>query len=113
MTDTSVQQIIAVALGTHATHPKVPIVEVLDLAMQGHEGGDLNFEAGPGHAFDDWLDPPSPFADLLRQAFAPEIKAEQTALWGSPDDLLADGFREMWDADVVQPFAQRYRLWQD
>lgn len=111
MADTTAQQIIAVALGTHLTHPKVPVLDVLDLAMQGHEGCDLNFEAGPGHAFDDWLDPPSPFADLLRLAFAPEITAEQMALWNSDDLFLAEGFRELWDADVVQPFARRYRLW--
>ncbi|WP_046116138.1 hypothetical protein [Aquincola tertiaricarbonis] len=112
MADSTTQQIIAVALGTHVTHPKVPVLEVLDLAMKGHEGSDLSFEAGPGHAFDDWLDPPSPFADLLRQAFAPEIGQAQLALWHSDSDFLAEGFREMWDADVVKAFAVRYRLWE-
>lgn len=112
MADTTATQIIAVALGTHATHPRAPVLDVLDLAMKGHEGCDLSFEAKPGDAFDDWLDPPSPFADLLRQAFAPDITEEQTALWHSDDLLLAEGFREMWDAEVVQRFAQRYRLWQ-
>lgn len=111
MADTTAQQIIAVALGTHASHPKVPVLEVLDLAMKGHEGSDLCFDADPGHTFDDWLDPPSPFADLLRQAFAPEIGAAQLALWHSPNHFLAVGFRELWDADVIQPFADRYRLW--
>lgn len=112
MADTTAQGIIAVALGAHVTHPRAPVLDVLDLAMRGHEGSDLCFEAEPGHPFDDWLDPPSPFADLLRQAFAPAITAEQLVLWNSDDLLLSEGFREMWDADVVQPFAQRYRLWQ-
>lgn len=112
MADTTAQQIIAVALGTHLTHSKVPALDVLDLAMKGRECCDLNFEAGPGHAFDDWLDPPSPFAELLRKAFAPSITAAQTALWSSADDLLADGFRELWHDEVVQAFAERYRLWQ-
>ena len=112
MADIATQQIIAIALGTHVTHPRAPALDVLDLAMKGHEGCDLDFQAGPGHAFADWLDPPSPFGDLLRLAFAPDITVEQTALWHSDDVLLAEGFREMWDADVVQPFAQRYMLWQ-
>lgn len=112
MTDGSAQQIIAVALGTHATHPRVPVLDVLDLAMKGHEGDDLDFSAAPGQAFDDWLDPPSPFADLLRQAFAPTITSQQLALWHSDDLLIAEGFRDMWDAEVIQPFAQRYQLWQ-
>lgn len=111
MAKTTAQQIIAVALGTHVTHPQVPVLEVLDLAMQGHEGTDLWFKAEHGHAFDDWLYPPSPFADLLRQAFAPEITGAQLALLQSPSEMLASSFRELWDADVVQPFTERYRLW--
>ena len=112
MADTTAQKIIAVALGTRATHPHVPALDVLDLAMQGHEGCDLCFEAAPGQPFDDWLDPPSPFADLLRQAFLPDVTLQQARLWTSDDDLLADGFREMWQDEVIEPFAQRYRLWQ-
>lgn len=111
MADTTAEQIVAVALGTHITHPKVPVLDVLDLAMSGHEGSDLDFSAASDQAFEDWLDAPSPFADLLRQAFAPDITGEQMALWSSPNCLLADGFRELWEADVVHRFAGRYRLW--
>lgn len=110
MVDITAEQIIAVALGTHVTHPQVPPLDVLDLAMKGHEGSDLCFKAGPGYAFDDWLDPPSPFADLLRQAFAPGVTAQQVELWTSKNEFLAIGFREMWALDVVKPFAERYRL---
>ena len=113
MADTTVQQIIAVALGTQVTHPHVPVLEVLDLAMKGYEGSDLNFEAGPGHAFDNWLDAPSPFAKLLRQAFAPEVTGQQLEMWNSANEFVAAEFREMWTLDVVVHFALRYRLWQD
>lgn len=113
MADSTAQGIISAALSTARSHPGLSAVEVLDLAMTGHQGCDICFEAGPADPFDDWLDPPSPFADLLRQAFAPAITTEQTALWHSPDEFVAAGFRDMWDADVVQRFGQRYRLWQD
>lgn len=110
MADHVAEQIIAVALGTHGTHPQAPALEVLDLAMQGREGAALCFKTGPGHAFDDWLEPPSPFAELLRQAFAPSITREQLALWCSPNEFVAGGFREQWNVDVRQRFAERYRL---
>lgn len=111
MADIDAQQLIAIAL-VHSMEPAITAIEALDRAMRGYEDADLDFDAGPGYPFDNWLDPPSPFADLLRLAFAPHITAEQTALWYSDDPLLAKDFREMWDADVIQPFEQRYRLWQ-
>lgn len=96
MADPTAQQIITAALGTHATHPRAPALDVLGLAMKGQEGCNLCFDAKPGDDFDNWLDPPSPFADLLRLAFAPEIERAQLARWDSPVDFLSPGFREMW-----------------
>lgn len=113
MADSTAHQIIAVALRTHLTHPDASVLDVLDLAMQGREGTDLCFEAEPGQPFENWLDPPSPFADLLRQAIAPELTAQQVRLWLSKNEFLSTCFREMWQDDVVQAFADRYRLWGD
>lgn len=101
MTDPTAEQIIAVALGTHLTHPQVPASAVLDPAFQRCKGSALHFETDAGVAFVHWLHPPSPFADLLRQAFAPEITAQQVQLWTSGNDFVAQGFRALWEADVV------------
>ncbi|WP_046115508.1 hypothetical protein [Aquincola tertiaricarbonis] len=110
MAEPTAEQIIAVALGTHLTHPQVPALAVLDLAFQGCEGSALHVETDAGVASVHWLHPPSPFADLLRQAFAPEITAQQVQLWTSGNDFVAQGFRARWEADVVAPLLQRYRL---
>ena len=83
---------------------------VLDLVMQGREGLDLSFEAADP-LFSDWLDPPSPFGELLRRAFTPDkVRADVAALWNSKDPALLPELNELvnqWEAVVVNPFAAR------
>lgn len=109
MADTTARHIIDDALALRRTHASAPALDVLDLAMRGHHGADLETEAD-GQPFADWLDPPSPFAQLLRDAFAPALPVD-VDVWG---DAAPDGrpWSEHWDEQVWQPFAARYGLWQ-
>ena len=66
-------------------------------AMQGRHESDLDFDA-PGEPFGDWTDPASPFGDLIRRAFAPDLISAQ----GTPDE---------WQLLVLASYAERYRLW--
>lgn len=110
MPDAIARRVIETALQTRKSHPGAPALDVLDLAMRGHEGSDFDF-AADGQPWADWLDPPSPFAELLRAALAPDMPAGNLALWDDPNDVIADGFREHWQAEVIEPFAARYQLW--
>mgnify|MGYP001275112431 CR=1 FL=1 len=114
MADQIAQKIISVALATRRSHPDAPALDVLDLAMQGHHGADLNMEAD-GQPFADWLDPPSDFARLLRDAFAPGLPADPffgsgVDVWSAQlpgGQILAEAWREL----VLEPFSARYGLW--
>ncbi len=103
------RQIVDTALALLRSHSHAPALEILDLAMQGRHGSSPDFDA-PDQAFGNWIDPPSPFAELLRQAFAvDDIGPSAAAHWVADDDgaaIAAD-----WEACVVEPFAKRYRLW--
>ena len=114
MADQIAQRIIDVALATRRTHPAAPPLAVLDLAMQGHHGADLDMQAD-GQAFADWLDPPSEFARLLHDAFAPDLPAEPffgkgVDVWSTQlpgGQILAEAWHEL----VLEPFSARYGLW--
>jgi hypothetical protein len=112
MADRTAQQIIDAALALCRSHPGVPPLDVLDLAMQGHHGTYLNTDAY-GQPWADWMDPPSPFARLLRDALAPHLPddpyftADLWQTYTANGTLLADE----WNEHVVQAFAARYRLW--
>ncbi|MEF7612575.1 hypothetical protein V4F39_01550 [Aquincola sp. MAHUQ-54] len=111
MADPIAQKIIDTALALRASHAGVPAIDVLDLAMQGHHGAHLNTDAY-GKPWADWLDPPSPFARLLRDALAPHLP-DDPYLTGDLWQVSATGTRLLlddWD-DVVRAFAARYRLW--
>jgi 16S rRNA A1518/A1519 N6-dimethyltransferase RsmA/KsgA/DIM1 with predicted DNA glycosylase/AP lyase activity len=64
------------------------------------------------------MDPPSPFAELLRRVFAPEIDPLEVALmteaFETEDNALcvrSDAMRAQWQTEVVDRFAARYKLW--
>jgi hypothetical protein len=83
-----------------ATHPHAPSLEVLDHAMQGSLNTHIAFEYEGGEPWDDWLNPPSPFATLLHRAFGMHL----------PDaDVTAESDR--WQIEVIEAFAERYKLW--
>ena len=103
------RQIVDTALALLRSHSHVPALEILDLAMQGRHGSSPDFDA-PDQHFGNWIDPPSAFGELLRRAFAvDDIGPGAVVLWMAGDDggaISAD-----WEARVVEPFAERYRLW--
>lgn len=119
MADTEARTIVEKALALSKSHPNVPVLDVLDLAMQGRHGSSPNFEASAQdaqHGFGDWTDPSSPFGDLLRRAFAPgHIAANAGALWASEaeeDDPALRELIDVWQHKVIDRFAERYRLWE-
>lgn len=108
--------VVSEALALVKSHPDVPALDLLDLVMHGRHGEDIDFDA-PGEVFGDWTDPPSPFGELLRRAFAAdEIGPGASGFWLSddPDPAVAtaqDALVDHWQEVVIERFAQRYRLW--
>lgn len=92
--------IVARALELAQKHPDWTGLQVLDVAMNGHVETHPDFEIPPdAKDYADWLSPPSPFAQLLRMAFAPRLADDAF-------DARSDGWH-----DVIDAFASRYRLW--
>lgn len=91
--------------------PQRPALDILDQAMrQCHCDG-----PAPLAPVD--FDPPSPFAELLRQAFAPTMDPRELRLLtqaGQTDaaelQALVEAARRRW-YEVIDCFANRYRLW--
>lgn len=114
MADQHSRDIVDQALALAKSHPHVPALDVLDLVMTDRHGIDPDFDA-PGEPFGDWTDPPSPFGDLLRRAFAPnDIREDAAAVWASEDPALLpeqSALASAWQCLVIERFADRYRLW--
>jgi hypothetical protein len=100
--------------------PNRPALEILDRALLGHRDEHPDFaHGGPLMTADSHhLLPPSPFSELLRRAFAPDLDAQEVllmALLRPPQDpaLLARlrMVEEAWRSRVIEPFGARYRLW--
>lgn len=115
MADSIALNIIAQATGLQRSFPQASALEVLDQAMEGHHGCDLDFSVTGKEPFGDWTDPASPFGEILRLAFAPEeISADASRLWLAEDEHEfgeTDRLVDAWQAKVVERFAARYKLW--
>lgn len=99
-------QIVDIALALRRSHPPAPALDVLDLSFEGHRGAHL-CTGLPGGG--DHLDPPSPFAALLRDAFAPDLPFDVEVWEGvAPDGLL---WADHWASRVWGPLTARYELW--
>jgi hypothetical protein len=106
--------------------PDAPALTILDRAMQGHEGTHPDFDsccnvscARPHPAYGDDLYPPSPFAELLRRAFAPQFDPREAAVLGLVDQDVEPNVQarlkiadERWQIEVINRFAERFKLWQ-
>lgn len=92
--------IVARALELAQKHPDWTGLHALDVAMNGHVKTHPDFEIPPnGKDYADWLSPPSPFAKLLRTAFAPRLTED-----------AFDARSGEWH-EVIDAFGSRYRLW--
>lgn len=71
-------------------------VGALRRAMEAHRGASLSFAATDYEPFENWLFPPSPFAAVLREAYAPHLPSEPYWTnplwdrWGADQRLLAE-----------------------
>ncbi len=116
--------IVETAIRLLSVYPTAPALEILDHAMEGRYGTSPDFEAHPKitcrlpYAYDDDTDPASPFGELLRQAFAPElgmrdllaINLADMPSASSEEISSAATLAEEWQR-VIDLFAERYNLW--
>ncbi|HZE92517.1 MAG TPA: hypothetical protein VE029_12530 [Rhizobacter sp.] len=109
--DDVAQKIVETAIETRRSHPDMPALEVLDVAMRGEHHTDPDFGAAD-EAFSDWLFPPSSFAELLRDAFAPSLSNDDMA---KLSDLQAapPALNRQWQEKVLPAFEKRYGIWQN
>jgi len=91
--------IVRRALALAESHPEWSTLQVLEAAMDGHYNTHPDFEVEPQDGFADWLEPPSPFAELLRKAFGMHLE---------PEDCTAES--ERWQ-EVIDAFAAHFSLW--
>ena len=92
MPGTTGNPIMETAIALLMELPDAPALSILDRAMQGHAGSHPDFDsccsvtcARPHPAYGDDLYPPSPFAELLRRAFAPRFDPREAAVLGLVD----------------------------
>lgn len=94
-------EIVDRALTLARAHPGWPSLQVLDAAMEGHVNTHPDFEVPlQAEGYCDWLDPPSPFAALLKSAFGAHLE---------PEDFSCQS--ERWQ-EVIDAYRDRYQLWQ-
>jgi hypothetical protein len=103
--------------------PELGALAILDRAMDGHHGGHPDFEScdpltgkKPHPAYGDETDPGTPFAELLRGAFAPTLDSRELLLIGRADysnvehRQCVNALADQWQK-VIEKFADRYQLW--
>ena len=95
----------AAASTLRRSHPKVPALDVLDIAMQGHEGSAVELTGK-------WLAPGSPFGQVVAAALDRAMQPEEWRMWTQPpaDPVLQAAMLEIWRDVVLPDFVARYRL---
>jgi hypothetical protein len=102
------------AVSLRRANPGWSAMQILDDAMAGKHGTNPEFECDhPDH--DDCLEPPSPFADLIREAFAPDVEWSDLVLMrreagNPPDGARRWRIQHRWNG-AIDKFAERYGLW--
>lgn len=99
------------ALRLALQRPDLDALQILDRAIEGHPN------LG---AFGDEIEPPHPFTELLREAFAPEMDPVDLYVIGLDSDEIDDSnlqqrreeLRDKWWNRAFIPFAKRYHIWQ-
>jgi hypothetical protein len=103
--------------------PELGALAILDRAMDGHHGEHVDFEScdpltgtSPHPAYADETDRGTPFAELLRSAFAPTLDSCELLLIGraayANDEhrQRINTLTDQWQ-QVIEKFADRYQLW--
>jgi hypothetical protein len=117
------QPIVDAAIQLLMQTPETPALAILDRTMQSYLGTSPRFSSResqdktlPHPCYADELNPPSPFAELVRRAFAPYLDPRELMLLALPNGLdpklntRVTQIREQWQ-EAVEDFATRYRLW--
>lgn len=117
------REIIERALALLLDHPDWAALHILDKALEGNQGTDADFESidpqyptftHPLYLYEDF--PPSPFAELLRRAFAPQLDPREMLFAVQPDNedprvqQRIEKALEIWEEHVLTPFRTRYNL---
>jgi hypothetical protein len=84
------EQIVRRAMDLLMELPEAPAMQILDLAMQGVSGhiSFENLDPRTRMMWGDHLDPPSPFAELVRRAFAPRLDPYAWMLMASESGIV-------------------------
>jgi hypothetical protein len=104
--------------------PTMPALDILDAAMKDHEGAHPDFESfdpvtgrKPHPAYSDDTDAFSPFGELLRRAFAPNLDPRELMLLNPIEPHVSTELQaratkvaSQWQ-EAIEKFADRYRLW--
>lgn len=110
MANPAALSVIGAALSLSRTHPSAPAIDVLDLAMKGHEGQTLDFvEAGVRNS--SLADPASEFGQIVAAALDQGMSpAEWVALTGDKaDPTLRDACLGVWREEIFGTrFCGRY-----
>jgi hypothetical protein len=102
--------VVRTALQLWLESPDASALEVLDFAMRSHCAEDFDYQ------FEFELYPPHPFAELLRQAFAPHVDASAVLReieLEESDPQTGSAFNTAalaWDRAILL-FAERYGIW--
>jgi hypothetical protein len=96
--------IVSDALALRRSHPAVPALDVLELAMKGRQAVPADF--GP-----DGL-PPAEFALLVAESFDRAMVPAEWRAWTAhdADAQLRDGLLAVWRADVWPRFVAHFGL---
>lgn len=113
--------LVVEALQLYLRNPDMPAAEILRRAAAEHLPCGSDFEsrdpqgAGRHPAYADELYPPSPFAELLRRAYAPKLDPQEAALLRLDDDEISRalqarvlGVGARWQREVIEPFFDEF-----
>lgn len=119
MPATTRNPVVDLAMDLLCELPNVAALDVLDHAMRSGRGRRPDFRNSGATAslYADHRDPPSPFAELLRRAFAPNMDPRDLmllALRGKNHDMhlqsAISSANERWQ-EVLELFSERYDRW--
>jgi hypothetical protein len=111
--------IVETALQLRAVYPAATALDILDQALEGHRGTAPDFESfdpvtgmKPHPAYADDTDAGTPFAELLRRAFAPTLDPRELLLipLSAEAETRRSAIVRQWH-EVIEQFAERYQLW--